>query len=275
MTSRLLGAVLLLVLTTPSLVVAGYDAAADFSATSNPTGVWSYGEEATLGGSLSLYTANASGAGIDYWNGSGGVGLNSPPFVLHNGTNQAISIGSIIVQAGQLAFHPGQQDQYSIIRFTSPVAGTFSLVSSFTGIDIGGTTTDVHVLLDGSSLFGGSVNGYGGTTAFNSSITLHVGDIIDFAVGYGSNGTYNNDSTALSAVLTPTTVPEPASIFLLFVGLSAVCYRATHGKSAVGRAPPAIPEVLVPYWIQWWAVPALREPSGSVTSFAADRSSPT
>lgn len=33
-----------------------YDAAADFSPTSNPNGVWSYGWSATLGGAFQLYT---------------------------------------------------------------------------------------------------------------------------------------------------------------------------------------------------------------------------
>ncbi len=230
-TSKILAPLALLVgWAAPSVVLAGYDAAADFSATTNPNGVWSYGQEPTLGGTFSLLTTKGNVSGIDYWNAGGG-GL-TPPEVFHNGTSQAISYSTITIQPGQLAFHPGPQDQFTTIRFTSPVAGSFSLASSFTGIDVAGTTTDVHVLLNGTSLFGGLVNGYGNTATFDSTITLNVGDILDFEVGYGTNNNYTSDSTGISAVLTPSIVPEPASITLLAVGLAGACHAARRRKQA-------------------------------------------
>ena len=120
---------------------------------------------------------------------------------------------------GQLAFHPGPQDEYGVIRFTAPTAGTFLLSSSFTGLDFAGpTSSDVHVLLDGSVIFNGFVNGFGAGSgpSFASRLTLAAGDTVDFAVGYGSNGTYFNDSTGLTATLS--SVPEPSSLVLAVVG---------------------------------------------------------
>jgi hypothetical protein len=53
---------------------------------------------------------------------------------------------------GQLAFHPGPDGEYSIVRWTAPISGPVSLIALFTGLDdVGGTTTDVPVLLNGSS----------------------------------------------------------------------------------------------------------------------------
>ena len=213
----------------PSLARADFDAAADFSPSSNPNGVWSYGQAATLGGPFALYTSHGNTSGIDYW----GVGsVFSDPVVWHNGTSQPISLSTIVFQPGQLAFHPGPQDQFSVVRFTSPVASSFALTSSFIGIDVGGTTTDVHVLLNGVSLFNGLINGYGSTTAYGSTITLAAGDTLDFEVGYGANGNYFNDATGISAHLSPQSVPEPGSIALLGVGLAGVFYVSKRRRSA-------------------------------------------
>ena len=48
---------------------------------------------------------------------------------------------------------------------------------------------------------------------FNHGFSLTRGDIIDFAVGFGRNGTYANDSTALAATIQPgspsSPTPEP------------------------------------------------------------------
>jgi hypothetical protein len=55
-------------------------------------------------------------------------------------------------------------------------------------------------------------------------LNLAVGERIDFVVGFGADGSFSNDSTALDATLTfqPTTsTPEPASITLLVSGFFA------------------------------------------------------
>ncbi len=132
--------------------------------------------------------------------------------------------------------HPGPQGQDSVIRFTAPVAGTFQLASSFTGLDfVGPTTTDVHVLLDGSSIFNGNVDGFGAGSgpSFTTTLTLQKGDTVDFAVGYGTDGTYFNDTTGITGTLS--SVPEPASLILLSMGLAGMDVLAAN-KSRNGDA---------------------------------------
>ena len=55
--------------------------------------------------------------------------------------------------------------------------------------------------------------------SYDPFLTVAIGDKIDFVVGRGTNGTYFNDSTALSATFT--FVPEPAS--LIIWGLIGAC----------------------------------------------------
>ena len=214
----------------PAEAQADYIAASDFSASANPNGVWSYGQEYTLGGSPSLYMVNGNTDGIDYWEGTD-VGTLYPPLVMHNGTSQAITLSSLTLQPGQLAFHPGPDGEYSVIRFTNPVAGTYALTSTFTGIDDGPTSTDVHVLLDGVSLFSDLVNDYGVAHSFSSNVTMNAGDILDFGVGYGTNGNFTGDSTGIAVQISP--VSEPTStVLLLGAGLCGAFYVKRRRCSA-------------------------------------------
>jgi hypothetical protein len=63
------------------------------------------------------------------------------------------------------------------------------------------TTTDVHVLHNSGTLFDGAVTAFGAGPRFDSTVVVAAGDTIDFAVGYGSNHTFDCDSTGLGAVI--------------------------------------------------------------------------
>ena len=104
-------------------------------------------------------------------------------------------------QPRQLAFHPGPSGEFSVIRWTAPTTATVSIAGSFTGTDCCATTTDVHVLRNGVSLFDNSVNGFGATVSFSATVSIQAGDTIDFIVGFGSDGNFFNDSTGLDAVI--------------------------------------------------------------------------
>jgi hypothetical protein len=72
------------------------------------------------------------------------------------------------------------------------------------------------------SIFKGDVVGYGPpseTSLVTGTIPVRKGDVIDFTVGYGNNGTFFNDTTSIAATITAVT-PEPSTFTLL--GLSAL-----------------------------------------------------
>jgi RHS repeat-associated protein len=88
------------------------------------------------------------------------------------------------------------------VRWSSPSSGTYAVSGRFEGIDTGGTTTDVLITKNGTTLFTGVLNGYGNQLPFSLPVTVTAGDILEFSVGYGANSSYNGDSTGLAVTIT-------------------------------------------------------------------------
>jgi hypothetical protein len=206
---------------------ASFDPAVDFSLAGNPNGPWSYGYSQLLGGPLILHVASGSGGGLDYWNTDISIGL---PWIVRNSTATAVNwAGTTVFAPGALSLHPGPQGEVEVLRFTVPSAGQYLVSGAFFGLDyVGPTTTDVHILLNGSSIFDDVVSDYGSNHPFSTTLTLTAGSQLDFAVSFGSNQTYLYDSTGLTATITQ--VPEPATLALcgLAAGLLFRVQRREH-----------------------------------------------
>ena len=123
------------------------------------------------------------------------------PCVTHNPTDHPLSGLGVLWQPGQLAFHPGRNGEYAVVRFTAPAAGEYSVAVEFHTI-AEHATTDVHVLHNGTPLFDSFINveGHGPSCDFAKTLALQAGDTIDFVCGYG-NGNYGADTTALAPVI--------------------------------------------------------------------------
>jgi hypothetical protein len=127
------------------------------------------------------------------------------------------------------------------VRYVAPVTGDVFIASMFGSQDVAGTTTDVHLLLNGASVFDDFVEGIAGTStvSFSRGFSLNSGDTLDFAVGFGRNRSFFNDSTALAATIqagTPT--PEPATLLLCSTG-ALILYsrrRKASRRTSPGRA---------------------------------------
>jgi len=133
------------------------------------------------------------------------------PYIAYNSTTHT-QVGSKgwAISAGEIAMEGSNAGQYSLVRFVAPRPGNYSVNAKFAGIHFGLSTTDVHVLKNGSSVFDADIDGYGGDTAFHKiqgpnptaeySARMHLkpNDTITFAVGYGKNKTNYSDTTGLS-----------------------------------------------------------------------------
>jgi RHS repeat-associated protein len=187
------------------LVVAEGAASAvnDFSGGHNPNGSWSYGYKTTATSAFTPFSSNANlfGGGLDSW--SQGYCC---PMITRNATGTTYTYPgapSVVQPADVLNLHPGPSGEKSVVRWTAQTAGTYTISGRFQGIDTAGTTTDVTIQQNGTAVYSNNINGYGNQVTFSLSVTVNVGDTIDFQVGYGSNNTYYSDSTGLSATITP------------------------------------------------------------------------
>ena len=180
------------------LVAQVEDAAMEFSATMNPIGNWSYGRAPAPGGSMTLLTSIGQpfGPSLDTWyyNGPG----FTQPSVSHNGTAMTLNIPQgLIVQPGQLLFHPAPDGQHAVVRWTAPAAGTYSFAFEFELLDLQGGNVDVHVVLNGAEIFADGLMGVGDLGSYQTTRVMSAGDIMECTVGFGSDGVFNDDSTAL------------------------------------------------------------------------------
>jgi len=189
----------------PQLRTPDYDAVRDFSISSNPNGVWSYGWESSLGDTLNLYavTDTTSTPGMSAWL-EAGTYYSVPPFVAHNDTGKVLCLpGSMCVPPAYLHVHPGPNGELTVVRWTAPSSGKFLIEGEFEGLDPNGlTTVDVHVLVNSTkSLLSGPITSYQWPLRFKLIVRVSAGDTVDFAVGFGKNGNFICDSTGVRFAL--------------------------------------------------------------------------
>jgi hypothetical protein len=209
-----------------------FNVANDFSTTSNPNGVWSYGTTGTTPtGPFSFLTSQESGIGgipaCQGWEGTESAFTDLYPIVAKNTSNMVQTAADVVLLPNELVEHPGPSGSYADVRFTAPTNDTYSLSAVFEGRETSptATTTDVHILLNGVSVFVGDVTGFGPSSdqSFGGSLTLNAGDTLDFAVGFGNNGNFIGDTTGLDVTLTTASAaPEPSTLASASIG--AICF---------------------------------------------------
>lgn len=226
-----------------------YDFEADFSITSNPNGVWSYGWSTSRGSvfNLNLFPITLFD-GQESWFAFEGNGL---PVVEYNASDMTITsscCNPLPPGAGRL--HPGPNGENAVLRWTAPANGAYQVSATFSGGDWAVTSSDVAVLMnDTSTLYAAEVNGYGPPSAqsFFGTVTVATGDTIDFTVGFGINGNYFHDGTLLTATITPTytaQVQPPinadrTSVFNVRRGVVPVKFTVTSEGVPICDLPPA------------------------------------
>lgn len=163
--------------------------ATDFSATSNPTGAWSYGYSlaapASDASALIVYPSELSESGVDCWYDADNVALGAPA-VCYNGSDVATATG---VAPGEAALHPGQNGEYSIARWTAAAAGSYAVHVQFKAGDQGETTG--FLVHNGTVLW--SVDATSSDPTDERTVTMAAGDTLDVAVG--SDDTFLYDTT--------------------------------------------------------------------------------
>jgi hypothetical protein len=201
------------------LPLAASDIVTDFSTLFNPNGPYQFGAESTLGGAFSLGNTPVSGPGYDGWSDASGL-----PRIVADTSGSTFTSGTVTYETDYLVMHPASDGTYAVLRYTVAAPGLYQISGAYRGQDVNGTSSDVHVLINGASAFDNEVTGYldPSTQTFSLLSSLNTNDTIDFAVGFGANGTYFYDSTGLQGTIAAVASPEPGSAILIFSGI-ALC----------------------------------------------------
>ena len=247
-----------------------FDLAADFSASHNPNGAWSFGWMAPGSASFNPYTTPfaAYGLGLDEWRGAFPDDNGSaPPNVIYNPTDTAITVSDTTWLPHQVTFHPGAQDERSVIRWTASFTGPASLSAAFEGRS-GFVTSGVEIYQNSTLLFSGSVLGAGVSSRLSvaTNLALQVGDVIDFRVNYG-NGDWASDTTQIAAVISP--VPGPSLTILFLPSDSA---RLTWPTNNPGYHLESAAQIPTRFWSPVTNAPVVQADQFAVTVGTSNQS---
>jgi serine/threonine protein kinase len=186
------------------------DAVAEFSIASNPNGNWSYGFTPLNDiGPFSLFTFTdhnkylhheAQEVPVDTWRNQDPI----RPLIMHNTSGTTIKTDGVLVLSPEmLHLHPGKDRQRSVLRWTARANGIYQFQGQYQGIDLKGTSSDIAIVQNSSLiLYRENITGYGDSKSFQLSKLIAKGDTIDFSVGDGGNGFFNDETGLSVSVLT-------------------------------------------------------------------------
>jgi hypothetical protein len=249
-----------------------FNLAADFSASQNPNGAWSFGWMAPSNSIFNLYPTHvaAYGLGLDEWHGPfQNDNGTSPPDVVSNPTDAPFTVSDTTWLPHQITFHPGEQGERSVIRWTSPFAGPASLAAVFEGRS-GFATSEIEIYQNSTLLFSGSVLGTGAAShiSFATNLVFQVGDPIDFRVNYG-NGDWASDTTQIGVVITPAPQPQPSLTIMRLSPNSARLAWPTNTPGYLLESATDIPPTL---WSTVTNPPVVQADRFTVTVGTSNRS---
>jgi hypothetical protein len=180
-----------------------------FTLTANPSGNWTWAFRLSSAASPIVtyptsFTHDAQ-AGIQVW--SRGVGNLEPSVFINPNPTVVHPYGTFTMEPGELAFHPGSQNERSVVRWTAPSTRLFAATVSLHGLSgwngAPPTTTTVTVLKNTSSTIGSvAIPTDAGSARIDVDASAwNQGDTLDVLLDYGSNGNYGYDSTGIDVIV--------------------------------------------------------------------------
>ncbi len=198
-----------------------------FSASNNPNGLWSFGYVTNIGAPFHLlqvpHVSPTDGLMIPSWQLTS---FQTPAVYYNHTTNTAVVAGGQGVFPPQTVwYYPGEDgrtENFGVIRFTVPASGTYQLETGVAAVYNGALSgdTDFHVAINGGEVFGQFVP-TNGTTGYTNSLSLSSGDVVDFVIGRGQDGSAYASGLKIHASLNHIPAPPASGVFDVSEGFSA------------------------------------------------------
>ena len=205
-----------------------YNLAADFSATNNPNGVWSYGYKTSSGAAFTPFVNRVNSSGVDFWYLPSAPPFGSLPQIARNPTATTVIFGTGIVPAGGVSFHPGQAGELAVVRFTAPVSGTYAIEALFGNSDTHPNNAAISIFRGTTSLFAQSLAAGSPPANYTQAFVPAAGETLDFQIDAGLNSYFNDNKSITMTITTDSAasgVPEPSALALGATALSAIWMR--------------------------------------------------
>jgi len=219
--------VLMSIVTPSARADAVYDAVGDLTRQSmdegiDPNGAWSYGYRSTVSSNdFSLFSECTTSG---YFGNPDALIWTVPPQesffgVYKNFTGATLRSVDITFPTDELLLHPGFDGNFAIVRWTAPEDGLYQLATTFTSRYDGGDN-EVYVVVNGSSVFHGTVHGPSvdpsqQSAAYAATLPLDSGTTIDFLVGETATHWLGGEVGFTTQIRE---VPEPSTFVLVGIG---------------------------------------------------------
>lgn len=169
-----------------------WNAASDFSPSFNPYREWSYGWTPAPGVAFTRLPQSAFYGPSPGWPGG---------HFWDRGAGTYPDLG--LFTTGQISMHPSAAGEMPVLRWTAPYHGRVEVGGDFAGFwEQPVTDADVHVLIDGVSVFDAAVGPRSAPNRpFAAEACVAAGSTIDFTAGVGANGVSDWDRVLLAATI--------------------------------------------------------------------------
>lgn len=177
--------------------VQAWDFAAEYSGTSNPSGVWTCGMlDWATGPAFIVYANNhtlavpGTGEVVQFWTWSTPGDRDAYGAVNHNTSDHALASWGFRWKAGGINIQNGvTPDYYSTVAFTAPEAGDYVFAAAFESMTDGRGTQVWVTLPDFSAPWNAVLDAYGGvnvSATYSNTLTLNAGDTVYFSNSPGN-----------------------------------------------------------------------------------------
>ncbi|MHB1459218.1 MAG: carboxypeptidase regulatory-like domain-containing protein, partial [Armatimonadota bacterium] len=208
---RMLRFAIVICLVLSSVVASAYtwDAVANFSGTSNPNGIWSYGYVQDGVFNLDQYTQSwdtylGTGRAVNWGPSPSPDYPIGYPVILHNTTGVDFLVWDVVLAPADRLYMNSNPNRLNIVKFTVPVTGNYTVNASFkkceapakAGMAVYSSSYSIGWTATSDAMAFGEV-----VSMPAASSTLNAGDTISFEVNSGSDNSPASDSVALAATI--------------------------------------------------------------------------